>query len=214
MTADEPRKRRKGKPNVRGEQSREAILQAAERHFGEFGYRAVSTAAIANDAQISDPGLLHHFGSKDGLLMALLNRRYSVDAEKLRASERLSGEQLVETLGTIVRENEGKRDEVKLTMVLLGESIPHQHPGHEYFQMRYVRARAMFARHVKELQRRGELSSDLDPEALASVIIAVLDGLQMQWLLDPTVDMSQAASSFLRIFAASLGPAKPAIEDD
>ncbi|WP_299006015.1 TetR/AcrR family transcriptional regulator [uncultured Caulobacter sp.] len=205
MAANEARKRR-GKPNLKGEQSRETILKAAERHFGEFGYRAVSTAAIANDAQISDPGLLHHFGSKDGLLMALLNRRYSVDAEKLRAGENLSGEQLVDTLRTIVDENEGKRDEVKLTMVLLGESIPHHHPGHEYFQARYVRARTMFAGHVKELQRRGELSDDLDPQALASVIIAVLDGLQMQWLLDPAVNMSQAASAFLSLLSSALRP--------
>src|SRR5262245_20064270 len=177
-------KRRGPRSNARGEQSRQTILDVAERHFGELGYRGVSTAAIANEVEISDPGLLHHFGSKDGLLMALLNRRYSRDGEKLRAGENLSGEALAANLATVARENLEQRDEVKLTMVLLAESISPEHPGHEYFQMRYVHARAIMARHVKHLQAHGELAADLDPDAVASLILAVLDGLQLQWLLD------------------------------
>lgn len=197
-------RRRQAKPNARGEQSRQAILDTAEHHFGEFGYRGASTAAIANDVQISDPGLLHHFGSKDGLLMALLNRRYSRDGEKLRAGMHLSKGDLIETFEAIVRENLDQRGEVKLTMVLLAEAISAQHPAHEYFQMRYVLARTIMARHVCNLQDDGDLEGDVDPVALASLILAVFDGLQLQWLLDSEVDMLSAVKAFNRLFSAVL----------
>jgi AcrR family transcriptional regulator len=199
-----PGSRRRTKPNARGEQSRQAILDTAERHFGEFGYRGASTAAIANDAQISDPGLLHHFGSKDGLLMALLNRRYSRDGEKLRAGMHLSKEGLIETFEAIVRENQDQRSEVKLTMVLLAEAISTQHPAHEYFQMRYVLARTIMARHVGNLQSDGDLAPDIDSTALASLILAIFDGLQLQWLLDPDVDMLAAIKTFDRLLSTVL----------
>lgn len=200
-------KRRRSRLNTRGEQSRKTILDVAERHFGELGYRGASTGAIASEVQISDPGLLHHFGSKDGLLMALLNRRYSRDGEKLRAGEHLSGKTLAGNLETVARENLQQRDEVKLTMVLLAESISQEHPGHEYFQMRYARARAIMARHIKNLQAGGELTADFDPDAAASLILAALDGLQLQWLLDPDVDMLAGVQTFNRLLMAALRPA-------
>lgn len=194
--------RNRSKPNVRGELSREVILDAAERHFGEFGYRGSSTAAIAAEAGISDPGLLHHFGSKDGLLMALLNRRYSRDGEKLRAGLRLDAGQLADMLEDIVVENQAQRGEVKLTMVLLAEAISTHHPAHEYFQMRYVLARTIMERHVRNLDRNG---AEIAPRssALASVLLAVLDGLQLQWLLDPQFDMHSAIKVFADLVVAA-----------
>ncbi len=199
-------KRRRPRPNARGEQSRQAILDMAERHFGAYGYRGTSTAAIAHEVQISDPGLLHHFGSKDGLLMALLNRRYSRDHDKLRAGEHLSGEALTANLETVVRENLEQREEVKLTMVLLAESIAKDHPGHEYFEMRYARARSTMARHIKNLQHDRALKPDIDAEAFGSMILAILDGLQLQWLLDPDVDMLAAIDAFNQLLLAALPP--------
>lgn len=196
--------RRRAAPSARGEQSRQAILDMAERHFGEFGYRGASTAAIASEVQISDPGLLHHFGSKDGLLMALLNRRYSRDSEKLRSGEHLSATELADNLETIAKENLEQRNEVRLTMVLLAESISREHPGHEYFQMRYVRARGIVARHIKTLQAAGDLAIDSDAEAVASLMLAILDGLQLQWLLDPEVDMVAGVRAFNHLVRLAL----------
>lgn len=197
---------RRPKPNVRGEQSREAILKVAERYFGDYGYRGTSTAAIANEVGISDPGLLHHFGSKEGLLTGLLNRHYSRDVEKLHAGEKLDGHGLANTLEAIVRENVLRRNDVRLTMVLLAESISQSHPGHEYFRLRYIRAQSIFTRHFKSLQASGELSPELDSSALANVMLAVLDGLQLQWLLDAQIDMQEGIRAFNSILLAALRP--------
>lgn len=52
--------------------TREAILAAARRRFGDEGYDATSLRAIALDAGV-DPGvILHFFDSKEGLFQAVV----------------------------------------------------------------------------------------------------------------------------------------------
>src|SRR3954468_6194871 len=52
----------------------EQLLDVAEQTFAERGYRGVSMDEIAERAQISKPVLYDHFGSKDGLLAAVVIR--------------------------------------------------------------------------------------------------------------------------------------------
>lgn len=52
------------------ERTRQAVLEAAERLLAERGTR-VSVAEIAADAGVSKSGLLHHFPSKDEMLLAV-----------------------------------------------------------------------------------------------------------------------------------------------
>ena len=51
---------------------REEILARAETHFAQYGYQGASLSAIARDARIGNPGLLHHFPSKAKLYRAVL----------------------------------------------------------------------------------------------------------------------------------------------
>jgi len=201
-----PRRRRtrRVRPNARGDQSRETILDVAERHFGDRGFRGVSTAAIAEDAGISDPGLLHHYGSKEGLLRALLNQRFSLDAPKLRDGVTISTRDLLALIEGIVIENCERRAGVRLMMVLLGESISDEHPTHDHFQRRYARVRQILSQHVRDGRAAGEIRSDIVPEQLATVLIAIMDGLQLQWLLDEQVDMASAVKLFVEMIAPAI----------
>lgn len=199
---------RKSRPNARGAQSRDAILSTAARHFAEQGYRGSSTAAIAEAARISEPGLLHHFGSKNELLKALLEMRYAFDESKFLADENLEGLALFPLLSRLVAENTRQRDSVKLTMVILAESILPSHPAHAYFRRRYSRAREILAGHLERARQRKLLRRDVDPAGLAAALLATMDGLQLQWLLDPAVDMAGAFDAFMQILSGAL--AKPA----
>lgn len=196
--------RRRVKPNARGEQSRETILDVAERHFGDWGYRGASIAAIAEDAGISDPGLLHHYRSKGGLLKALLDQRFSVDEVKLLEGETVPTARLLALVKDIIRENVGRRTGVKLLMVLLTEGISTEHPAHDYFQRRYAHVREIFARHVRTGQAEGEIRTDIPSEQLATLLVAAMDGLQLQWLLDERVDMTAAIETFAAILGRGI----------
>ena len=55
--------------NPNGEQ---AILEAAEILFADKGFDAVSMSAIARLAETSKPNIYHHFKSKHGLYLAVM----------------------------------------------------------------------------------------------------------------------------------------------
>ena len=55
-------------------EARERILQAAQKRLAEGGPDAVRLQEVATDLGISHPTILHHFGSRDGLMEALEER--------------------------------------------------------------------------------------------------------------------------------------------
>ena len=74
------RRRGPGRPRAGSEDKRARILNEAVVLFGEHGYAGTSLADIANAADISKAGLLHHFSSKDELFCKVLERRDREDA--------------------------------------------------------------------------------------------------------------------------------------
>lgn len=78
---------------------------------------------------------------------------------------------------------------VQTFSALLGESVTDDHPAREFFVRRYGRVRADMAG-VLRAEYGERLPNGLTPERAAPLLVAVMDGLQYQWLLDPdSVDM-------------------------
>ena len=64
---------------------------------------------------------------------------------------------------------------------------------------------------AREAHAAGTLAPGIDPEALANVLLAVLDGLQFQWLLDSSIDMRAGYAALAEvIFAAAGSPSRTA----
>ena len=60
---------------ARGRERREEILAAADAAFARHGFRGASLATIADEVGLSQPGVLHHFPSKEHLLLEVLRYR-------------------------------------------------------------------------------------------------------------------------------------------
>lgn len=71
------RRARRSKVDAPEQDGRERILAAAIRTFSEVGYAGASTAAIAREAGVTQPLVHHHFGTKDGLWRAAVDRVFS-----------------------------------------------------------------------------------------------------------------------------------------
>jgi hypothetical protein len=67
--------------------------------------------------------------------------------------------------------------------VLSAESVDPMHPAHDWFRERYDRTRAGFAEALAADQERGVIAPGHDPHVLARTLIALLDGLELQFLL-------------------------------
>jgi AcrR family transcriptional regulator len=182
---------------AKGRERRDAILAAANEVFATRGFRGASLATIAKRVGLSEPGLLHHFASKEELLLELLELRDQHDDERI-AEARAAHAHVLDVLLALCRQNEERPGIVRLFTILAAESVDDDHPAHHWFLARYGGRRAVLADRLSNAQREGTIDAHLDPDSVASQILAMFDGLQLQWLLDPeAVDMTAVFEDFL-----------------
>lgn len=177
---------------ARSEERRAEIVRAALEVIAGRGYRGASLAAVAERVGLTQQGLLHYFPTKDALLVAVLEERDQWDAVPDTPWR-------VDLLASLVEYNAMRPGIIQTFSALLGESVTEGHPARGYFTERYARVRASMAA-VLRAEYGDRLPNGLTPERTAPLLVAVMDGLQYQWLLDPeSVDMPGAFRDFLAL---------------
>lgn len=200
---------------ARGRARKEEILDAALVLFGERGYRATSLRDVASRVGMTHPGVLHHFPSKEHLLAAVLDRRDRMDEERL-AHYPDDGLGRLVGLVDVVRRNAATPAIVELFCVLSAEATAPGHPAHGFFRERYRRGREELERVLRQLADAGQLRAGVEPAWAARATFAVMDGLQVQWLLDRSstdmaADLQAHLSSLLTVPLprSTSGPGQP-----
>ena len=177
---------------VRSEERRAEIVRAALEVIAERGYRGASLAAVAERVGLTQQGLLHYFPTKDALLVAVLKDRDQWDAVP-------ATQWRVDLLASLVEYNAMRPGIIQTFSALLGESVTEGHPARRYFTERYRQVRESMAA-VLRAEYGERLPNGLTPERTAPLLVAVMDGLQYQWLLDPeSVDMPGTFRDFLAL---------------
>ena len=176
------------------EQKRIDILRAAIETFGAKGSTNGTLADIADQVGMTHAGVLHHFGSKNNLLLEVLEFRDRDDVAHLADQHIPGGPALFAHLVATAQRNALRPGIVQVFTVLSAESVTEGHPATAYFQERYRNLRAEIDAAFRALcAQEGVTDPDTIDRAAAS-ILAVMDGLQLQWLLDPTsVDLGGAS---------------------
>lgn len=185
---------------TKGERTRQRIVDAAFELFSRSGYRAVSLRDIAAHAGLTHAGILHHFPSKEATLLDVLTRRDQVTAP-LVLDPGLSSGELVDNLVRIVEDNVRSPGLVSLYTKLSAEATDPDHPANLYFIRRYeVLRKYLTSAFTVLLEGRSRIS----PATAAAQLIALQDGLQVQWLLDPeAVDMRASVLEYLRLLGVA-----------
>ncbi|MGY0063852.1 TetR/AcrR family transcriptional regulator [Streptomyces sp. LZ34] len=150
---------------------------------------------IAKRAGISHAGLLHHFQDKDDLLTAVLAQRD--DEEWERSFAEVDGPDspqgyLAETL----LHHQKAPELMRLWAELAASASCADHPAHGYFVDRNERVRTFTAQAMHKRAAQGRLPEGLDPDSAAALLLAVLHGLQMQWLLNQDLDIIEPLNRF------------------
>ena len=181
--------RRGGRPSRRTE-----IVVAAMEAFAATGYHNTSLNDIADQLDMTAAGILHHFKTKENLLVAVLGER-DISGP---APEDPSGRSVLESLIKVTKRNEHDMGLTQLYAVLSAESLTQGHPAQEWFRDRYERVRGEIERALADIVgSRAVLIPDEIRDG-ARTIIAVMDGLQIQFLLSPD-DQPMASSMRLTV---------------
>ncbi|UUU28474.1 TetR/AcrR family transcriptional regulator [Streptomyces sp. CA-210063] len=161
---------------------REEILKAATELIASSGFKGVPLEAFATACGMTKAGMLHHFPSKDALLVAVLERRDELDlASVVGTLESAPDPAAARALMTdVVQRNLTQRSILQLYAVLAAEALNPDHPAHTYFQTRLSDGRAMFEHYLLAWHPR--------PDLAAVELLSFLDGLQLHWLRDSDID--------------------------
>jgi AcrR family transcriptional regulator len=168
---------------AKGVARREEILESALDVIGRNGYQNASLKQIAALVGVTPAALLHYFGSKEELFTEVLRKRDEHDA---MSPQTLDPADAKSAFIDVIRHNTEVPGVVELFSRLSVDAADPAHPAHEYFLERSERLRESITdAFVQDADRR----AILDPDTMARVIQAVADGLQLQWMIDRSVDM-------------------------
>jgi AcrR family transcriptional regulator len=196
-TKAEPSRGKRG-PYAKSADRRQAIVQAAHAVFAAQGYVGGSLQDVADRVGMSQTSLLHYFPSKRDLLLAVLNWRDSITGDGHTPPD--PAETFSESILRQARFNEEVPGVIELYAVLCAESLTDDHPGREYFCERFATLRATYLDDFTRLAEQGRLRPGVDPGRAAASLIALWDGIQTQWLLDPNgIDMAACLRDYLSL---------------
>jgi AcrR family transcriptional regulator len=177
----------RAKKNVRvrvgAELRREQILEQAARIVSQRGYYGFGIQELAKDCGMTNGGLLYYFGTKEGILIALLQDRDRRDAEAIAAAagrsdhdpkKKFSLDELLKIFRAIVKRNSAEPELVRLYAVLRAEALNRGHPAREYFITREAGALEAFTQMVTPFVKH--------PRSTARQLLVFMNGLEEEWL--------------------------------
>lgn len=156
------------------------LLKAARRVVMRRGYPGLSVKAVGQEAGVHESLIYYHFGSKAGLVEALVNSLVEDPALAINDDDPRGGRSPVETLMDAGRRTWANRHEFRL----YNELLPHiirsnklrQHVADEYVSIQ--------SRHARYLRATTSLDERAS-EQLAAMGLALLDGLGLHSAIDP-----------------------------
>ena len=187
---------------ARTKDHRAALLDAAIECVQEKGYARTTARDIVAAAGSHLPSINYYFGSKEALLneaLAELCRRWLASLDELAAAS--AGMDLFERLQAFAGSGFAVLEENRGATAAFWESLAQTQRSDELREQvadHYNEYRLTVAKLVDELAPGVE-----DRETLASLLIAVSDGLMLQWFLDP--ERTPSADALVRALRAAAG---------
>lgn len=182
------------------EARRAEITQAAAHLISQHGYNGISLKDVADMVGMSQPGVLHYVGSKEGLLSLLITDLYDVNGtpEEFVQTD-LPGSDpdhphLPAYFDYLVAHNASQPELTQLYTVLETEAISANHPLHDYFLRRPEEVWEHYSRFPWALPDGMDWSRDMQNSVRMSV--EVMDGIQIRLLREPKIDYVQEWNLF------------------
>ena len=178
-------------PNRRGVKSRELVLDAAERVMAEQGFEAATLARVVEEAGIPMSSVYHYYGSKDGIVLAVMERGAERFFAELPEPDRPVGrpaEHLARVVSAAVRTLSDHPDFLRLLIVFATQP---SRTGDGEVQVVVDRVREMA---LRRLRRQIAVAFDDDPRSsttdqLARFALAAFDGAFVATQADPAVTL-------------------------
>lgn len=167
------------KANQKKPPTQELILAAAIKLFLEQGYRESNLDDVAKVAGVTKPTVYSHFGSKHGLLLAIVQQHAEGNAQRISTSLQSSGDTEADLLqfGQVFLSRLLSRDAMRWRRLALSETIDHPEIGKAIYAAGPARVIKAMTNYLKQETLAGRLCCE-DPAMAAEAFIGMLVGIQ------------------------------------
>lgn len=167
-------------------QSHEKIIEAAIKLIAKQGCRRTTMSEIGRKAGYAAGLISHKFGSKEGLLRAVLEHISESFFKRLRppSGEESATEALKETVRFYLTEVSRSQSEIRALYVIIGESLVLPEIQDEVAEMSF-RIRENLTKTIKRGIERKEFHRKTNPHDGAVLILGLLRGITSQALAEP-----------------------------
>ncbi|MFH0947249.1 MAG: DUF2249 domain-containing protein [Planctomycetota bacterium] len=188
------------------------IIEAALSLLAEVSIDRLTTRDVAERVGVTQPALFRHFESRDALLEAV------AEATRQRLGSRVNellerGGNSLETLSSLSRELfRFAAENPGVPRLLFFDAARGNQAGY-HLPLRHLvtMQRSLVSELVSGAQKEGELAETVDPEAAATMFVALIQGLLLQWQhLDDSLDPDASAAQMAAFFLAALRGGEPA----
>ncbi|MCW2765566.1 MAG: TetR family transcriptional regulator [Nocardioides sp.] len=187
------------------QETRDRVLEAAERLFLVRGYTRVTIEDIASKAGYTRGAVYSSFAGKDEIFVALIDLRFDrqIDSAWSSLSASLTSEARLATLGRwMAAEFERARDWSTAEIEFAAHAATKPALRARLADMQRDGRRDLAAFLSEQCAAAG-VTPPFDPEMLALVISSLARGLMVEWMVDLTTDV---AGAFTATFNALLSP--------
>ena len=175
--------------------NREKILAAARMLMAEKGIMKTSLADIAREVGISKGTLFYHFASKDELVNDILADHFTnlVNITKQYLPDHLKSDEPSKILEMVFNLFTNDHDITRLDLYLLQEGIQ----GNENINQKFMERKRNWRKYIaEELETSFQIKDPMHLSALSTMLLAMIDGLAIQILVEPgSVNSDEIAST-------------------
>lgn len=184
-------------PYKRGIERRRLVVATATEIFGEHGFRGGTLQRVADRVGGTPTAVLKLFGTKEKLLIAVLDH-WGDETRQIVAQGTVENAYL-DGFNMLMSYHVAHKGLLQLYTTMAAEASSPQHPAHEFMTARYrntledMRGRFRVSSISGHLAPMGE--EDVAHEA--ECLLAVLDGLEIQFLLNPEFDLERSFAAYV-----------------
>jgi AcrR family transcriptional regulator len=178
---------------------RKQIYDVTLQLIDTYGADNVSLGKIASEVGLTSAGILHYYKSMDDLLVNVMQEYDRQDMDPISGSARNPDKKLAElvrdpvvlldTTIASLRRKTSTPGAVALYTYLLAKSADGNFPKRSYIMLRKQFRHQIIKVMIESMDSSGKLSSKISPDAFATAFEALLDGVQIQWLNDRSLDI-------------------------
>lgn len=192
--------------------TRSELIEATRTAIRDLGLGGATAREITGRAEANLASIVYHFGSKDALVTEALlteTRELIAPVLVLLADDRPGPERAAEAVVVLEDLFERSRNQVPVYLAALA-AAPHSPPVAEGLADLWVDVRAALAEDVARQLAALALPTWVDPQAMAALILSLVNGVVIASVVDPEGPGHRAvAAQFLSLLLAAGATSRP-----